>query len=174
MNPQAPEKPLRSRDVGAHSTDPSHQARINAARGRLQQIAYWLEGCIPVPGTRWTVGLEPIIGMVPVAGDALGFAASSLIIFEGIKLGAPPRLIARMIGVTMLDGLIGLVPVLGDLFDFAYKANKRNAALLTRHLDEMEGKPPHKSILRRAVSLALLGGVASLLGWGVYRLYLYF
>lgn len=151
--------------------DPAQQQRIDAARGRLQQIAYWLDGCIPVPGTRWTVGLDPIIGMVPIAGDALGFVVSSLIIFEGIKLGAPPRLIVRMIGVMVLDVLIGLVPVLGDLFDFAYKANKRNADLLTRHLDELEGKPSKRSWPRRLFGAALLGGLLLLMGWAVYSSY---
>jgi hypothetical protein len=148
-----------------------HHQRIRATRERLQQIAYWLENCIPIPGTRWKIGLEPIIGLVPVAGDAIGFALSTLIIFEGIKLGAPSSLITRMVGITVFDVLVGLVPVLGDLFDFAYKANRRNAQLLTKHLDEIEGLPPaRRSWPRRMLSLALLGAVAMLLGWGVYRL----
>lgn len=154
-----------------NNLDPTQQQRVAAARERLRKIAYWLEGCIPVPGTRWTVGLEPIIGMVPIAGDALGFAVSSLIIFEGIKLGAPPKLIGRMIGVTALDTVVGLVPLLGDVFDFAYKANKRNAALLLRHLDEVEGKPVRKSWQQRVVGVALLGGLIVLVGWAAYGAY---
>ena len=150
---------------------PAQDSRIRATRGRLQQIAYWLDGCIPIPGTRWKIGLEPIIGLVPVAGDVIGFLLSTLIILEGIKLGAPATLIARMIGITLLDAVGGLVPVFGDLFDFAYKANRRNSQLLTKHLDELEGRPVPKSRLRQLFGLMLLGGVAVLLCWGAYRLY---
>lgn len=151
-----------------------HHQRIRAARERLQQIAYWLEGCIPIPGTRWKIGLEPIIGLVPVAGDVIGFALSTLIIFEGIKLGAPSSLITRMVGITVFDVLIGLVPVLGDLFDFAYKANRRNAQLLTKHLDELEGKPPaQRSVARRFVGMILLLGSAALVCWSLYQLFVW-
>ena len=149
---------------------PEHHHRVRATRARLQRIAYWLEGCIPIPGTRWKIGLEPIIGLVPIAGDVVGFLLSTIIVLEGIKLGAPASLITRMVGITIFDVLIGLVPVLGDLFDFAYKANRRNAQLLTQHLDELEGKPAPKSRLRQLLSLAILGGVAVLLLWGVYWL----
>lgn len=149
---------------------PEHHHRIHAARVRLQQIAYWLEGCIPIPGTRWKIGLEPIIGLVPVAGDVIGFLLSTIIILEGIKLGAPAGLITRMVGITLLDMLIGFVPVLGDLLDFAYKANRRNAQLLTKHLDEIEGLPQPKSRLRRLLSLGLLAITTAAMGWLLYRL----
>jgi hypothetical protein len=77
-----------------------------------------------------------------------------------------------MVGITILDVLIGLVPLLGDLFDFAYKANKRNADLLTRHLDELEGKPMPRSWPSRMMGMCLLLIVAGLFGWVCYRLML--
>lgn len=150
---------------------PQHLQSAQRVRARLQKIAYWLDGCIPVPGTRWRIGLEPIIGLVPVAGDIVGFLLSGFIIVEGIRVGAPPRLIARMLGITLLDALSGLVPVLGDVFDFAYKANRRNAELLMRHLDALEGRTQRVPRWRQLIHLALVLGVLGLLAWGCVRLF---
>ena len=46
-----------------------------------------------------------------------------------------PRVaVARMMTNIAIDTLIGSIPLLGDAFDFAFKANRRNVALLRRHL----------------------------------------
>lgn len=156
-------------ETSASERLPSSQ-HIQRVRARLQTIAYWLDGCISVPGTRWKVGLEPIIGLVPVAGDIVGFLLSSFIILEGVRLGAPPQLTARMVGITVLDVLSGLVPVVGDLFDFAFKANRRNADLLTQHLDALENRPRRQRWLSRVVALVLLAGVLGLLAWALFQL----
>ena len=112
---------------------------IQAARERLERLAWLLDGCIEVPGTRWRIGVESILGMVPVVGDALGLLAGGAIMYEAMRLGAPGKLQARMAGNLLIDTLAGSVPVAGDLFDFAFKANRRNAELLRRHLDQIEG-----------------------------------
>ena len=54
--------------------------------------------------------------------------------------GAPYVTIARMLVNLALDVIIGTVPLLGDVFDIAWKANRRNYALLTRHLEQ----PPRR------------------------------
>ena len=47
-----------------------------------------------------------------------------------------PAAYTRQILVNLaLDVIIGTVPFLGDAFDIAWKANRRNYALLTRHLE---------------------------------------
>jgi hypothetical protein len=35
-----------------------------------------------------------------------------------------------------IEVVLGTVPLLGDLFDIAWKANRRNYALITRHLQQ--------------------------------------
>ncbi len=85
-----------------------------------------------VPGTRFRFGLDPVIGLVPGLGDAVGAAFSALILLAGVRLGAPPVVLLRMVGNIALDALVGAVPVLGDAFDFGFKANRRNLALLER------------------------------------------
>lgn len=154
------------------SAHPQQLELARRVRARLNKIAYWLDGCISVPGTRWKIGLEPIIGLVPVVGDLVGLLLSGFIIIEGVRVGAPPRLTARMVGIAALDLLSGLVPVLGDVFDFAFKANRRNAELLIRHLDSLEGKLPRSSRWRQWLYLAFGMTLLVALSWGFYRLVL--
>ncbi|MGB0955222.1 MAG: DUF4112 domain-containing protein, partial [Panacagrimonas sp.] len=47
--------------------------RRTLTRERLQRMAWLLDSSFGVPGTRFRFGLEPIIGLVPVLGDAVGF-----------------------------------------------------------------------------------------------------
>lgn len=148
---------------------------IQAARERLDRLAWLLDGCIEVPGTRWRVGVESILGMVPVVGDVLGLLAGGAIMYEAVRLGAPGKLQARMAGNLLIDTLAGSVPVAGDLFDFAFKANRRNAALLRRHLDRIEGVVDpghgrHRHVARLGWLLALLAiALAVALALGALR-----
>jgi hypothetical protein len=150
------------------STHPQQLESARRVRARLHRIAYWLDGCITVPGTRWKIGLEPIIGLVPVVGDLVGLVLSGFIIIEGVRVGAPPRLTARMVGIAVIDLLSGLVPVLGDVFDFAFKANRRNAELLIRHLDTLEGRRPQPSRWRQFAYVVLGLSLVCGLAWSLY------
>ncbi|HEX7052553.1 MAG TPA: DUF4112 domain-containing protein [Burkholderiales bacterium] len=64
-----------------------------AARERLNFLAWLLDSSIPLPGTRFTIGLDALIGLVPLLGDVLGVALSSLIVAEANRLGAPRSLL---------------------------------------------------------------------------------
>ncbi len=102
----------------------------------LEQLSHLLDDCFVVPGTGIRFGIDGLIGLVPIAGDVLAGLLSSLIVIAAWFRGAPPVLLARMLGNLALDVGIGMVPVLGDAFDIAWKANRRNYALLSRHLAE--------------------------------------
>jgi hypothetical protein len=72
-------------------------------------------------------------------GDTVTSAISCWIVYEARQLGAPRRLVMRMLGNVALDGLVGVVPVAGDVFDVLWRANRRNVRLLRDHL-EGEGR----------------------------------
>jgi hypothetical protein len=93
-----------------------------------------LDAGIRVPGTNLRFGLDPILGLIPGAGDAAGAVLAGWILVEAIRLGASRATVVRIAGNVALDAVVGAVPVLGDIFDFAWKANLRNVALLERHL----------------------------------------
>ena len=103
---------------------------------RIELLAKALDSAIRIPGTSVVMGLDAILGLVPVVGDAISAAIASYIIWEARRLGAPRWLIARMAMNTTMDTLVGSVPVFGDIFDVAYKSNLKNVALLKRHAEK--------------------------------------
>ena len=117
---------------------PSRAERI----ARIDALATLLDTAFVVPGTEIRFGLDALIGLVPGIGDAITTAISLYIVNEARALGAPPWLVARMVANVALDGLVGAVPLVGDAFDVAFRANRRNMALLRGHLDIAEGRAP--------------------------------
>lgn len=119
-------------------TDTSPEASLL----RLEQLAHLMDSAFVVPGINRRVGLDAVIGLVPIVGDIAGMAIASYIVYEARRLGAPRWLVWRMMANVALDGAIGTVPLAGDLLDAAFKANRRNVALLRRHLERKGGLRP--------------------------------
>ena len=99
----------------------------------LRKWAVLLDSAFQVPGTRWRFGLDPIIGLLPGAGDLVTGFFSVMILLHSVRLRIPKVVIARMMVNTGMDLLAGAIPLLGDLFDAGFKANLRNLRLLERH-----------------------------------------
>ena len=109
----------------------NQETRLN----RLRALSKLLDNAIAIPGTPYRVGLDPLLGLIPAAGDYLSAAFSAYIVVEAARFGLPNATISRMVFNIVLDALVGIVPMVGDLFDFAWKANTANLALLEEHLD---------------------------------------
>ena len=107
-----------------------------AIRRRIEAFERLLEHSIPVPGTNQTVGLDAVVGLIPVAGDLIGAALGAYLIFEASLLGVPRWKLWRMAGNVAFDTAIGMVPLVGDAFDFLFHSNTRNLKILQRHLDK--------------------------------------
>ena len=105
----------------------------------LDLLAHLLDDWFRIPGTSIRFGLDGIIGLVPGFGDILAGLASCIIIIAAWFRGVPYVTLLRMVVNLGLDVLIGAIPLLGDAFDIAWKANRRNYALMTRHL-----RQPHR------------------------------
>jgi hypothetical protein len=103
---------------------------------RLEAVGRLMDGAFVLPGTNIRLGLDAIIGLVPVAGDVISGVVSSYLIWEARQLGVPRWLIARMMANTFLDTTIGAIPVVGDAFDLLFRANMKNMALLRRHMEK--------------------------------------
>lgn len=131
----------------------------DATRARLERIAWLLDSSIRVPGTRFRIGLDPLIGLFPVLGDLIGVLLSSYIVLGAARLGAPRRVLVRMLLNLGIEGVLGAVPLAGDVFDAAWKANQRNVRLL----DDWIGSPaPSGRPHRLLIVLGVLGLVAIL------------
>lgn len=131
-------------------------ARRKACLCRLDRWAYILDEAIPIPWTRFRIGLDSVVGIVPGIGDLAGLALSSSLLVEALWAHAPKRVLLRMCAHTGLDFLIGLIPILGDIFDVTYQANTRNARIFRRWL-EIETQPQPEARSRWPTVLAVLG-----------------
>lgn len=101
---------------------------------RMRFVAALLDDSINIPATDYRIGLDPIVGVLPVAGDAITGAVSLYIVAEAAKLGVSLTTIVRMLGNIAVDVVGGSVPILGDIFDAAWKANTRNLELAVADL----------------------------------------
>ncbi|SFP46891.1 protein of unknown function [Tranquillimonas alkanivorans] len=107
----------------------------NAELERLERLADRMDAAFRIPVVGVRVGWDSILGLIPGIGDAAALAPASYIVYRAHRLGAPPPLLARM-GVNVgVDALIGTIPLVGDLLDIGLKANRRNVALLRRHVE---------------------------------------
>ena len=97
---------------------------------RLKLLSKRLDETFTIPGTKHKIGIESLIGAIPVIGDLIGGILSTYIMYSGIKMGASPRIIAQMAANIAVDFAIGSIPIVGDLFDFVWKANKKNVELI--------------------------------------------
>ncbi|WP_440008035.1 DUF4112 domain-containing protein [Halomicrococcus sp. SG-WS-1] len=103
---------------------------------RVRALSTVMDDAIRVPGTDYRFGLDPVLGLLPVGGDALSAVISLYIVLEGYLMGVPQDKLARMVGNVVLDAVVGSIPVLGTLFDAFWKANVRNANLLEEHVEQ--------------------------------------
>lgn len=97
---------------------------IDAALARVELVARLMDALIVIPGTGIRLGLDAILGLVPVAGDLLAQVISTYIIWEARRLGVGKLTLMRMFGNTLIDTVIGSVPIAGDAFDVAFRAGR--------------------------------------------------
>jgi hypothetical protein len=107
-----------------------------SVRRRLEAVEAVLERAFVVPGINRPVGLDAILGLVPVLGDVITAAMGAWLVWEGRNLGMSKFHIARMAGNVGVDTALGAIPFVGDLFDFVYRSNSRNLRIIKRWLDK--------------------------------------
>ena len=119
------------------------EAQQRATLERLEKFSRFTDSSIGIPFTKFQIGAEAIIGLVPLVGDAAGLVLSSYVLIEAQRAGASKGVKLRMLRNMGIDFLGGLLPVVGDAFDAIYKANTRNTRLLKNYLEEqLEVEPP--------------------------------
>lgn len=104
-------------------------------RRRMEAMERLLERSLTIPGTKMGVGLDAVLGVIPVLGDAIAAALGAYLLWEAKNLGLPKWKLWRMAGNIAFDAAVGAVPVAGDIFDFAFRSNSRNLRIVKRHLD---------------------------------------
>src|SRR5271155_4771306 len=135
---------------------PPQKSRFQKANGlfadeNLDLLAHLLDDWFRIPGTSIRFGWDGIIGLVPWLGDVLAGLASCILIIAAWFRGVPYITLTRMVVNLAIDVVVGSIPLLGDMFDIAWKANRRNYALMTRHLEQ-----PHRHTWKDWVFLLVM------------------
>ncbi len=107
-----------------------------SVRRRIEAMELMLERAATIPGTNMRVGLDSILGLIPVVGDVITAAMGAWLIWEARNLGMSKFHLVRMAGNVGFDTLVGAIPLAGDLFDFVFKSNSRNLRIVRRWLDK--------------------------------------
>lgn len=109
---------------------------VVSIRKRIETMEHLLERSFTVPGTNYPIGLDSIVGLIPVIGDAVTAAMGAYVVWEARNLGMPKWKLWRMAGNIAFDTAIGAVPLAGDAFDLVFKSNTRNLRIIRKHLDK--------------------------------------
>ncbi|MFW6018559.1 MAG: DUF4112 domain-containing protein [Halapricum sp.] len=118
-----------------HSSTSVSEAATHPAVHRVHEVSRLLDEAVTVPGTDYKIGIDPILGILPVVGDSVATVFSLYILFEAARLGVDTRTLARMAAYVAVDAVVGSVPVVGTVFDAVWKANVWNADLLEAHVE---------------------------------------
>ncbi|MEQ8773444.1 MAG: DUF4112 domain-containing protein [Erythrobacter sp.] len=111
-------------------TDPT------SIRQRVEAVEFLLERSLRIPGVKVPIGLDGLIGLVPVVGDIITTALGAYIVWEARNLRLSKWQLTRMGANVAFDTVIGLVPLVGDAADFFFRSNTRNLKILRKHLDK--------------------------------------
>ena len=135
----------------------SRSERFHAAERRIERVTHALDELVGIPGTSVKVGLDPVVGLIPVVGDIIGAVVGAWVIGEAARFGIPRIVLARMSVNLVVDLAIGAIPFLGDLYDFAFRSNSRNLALFRRHALEPETSTRGEGAFFLGLALLVIG-----------------
>ena len=96
-------------------------------------IALLMDDLIRLPGTKFRIGIDPLIGLIPGIGDTGSALVSAIALIQAARRGLPKIILARMATNILLNELIGIIPVIGDAFSFWFKSNARNHQLIKEY-----------------------------------------
>lgn len=107
-----------------------------SVRRRVEAMEQLLEGMFVIPGINYRVGLDAVIGLVPVVGDLVTTAMGAWLVWEARNLGMSRTALVGMSARVGFDTLIGAIPLVGDAADLVYRSNTRNLKRIKKHLDK--------------------------------------
>jgi len=156
------------------------KAAAEAVAPWAEKLVRSLDDFIKIPGTKFGIGLDPLIGFViPGAGDAITGTGSIALLFLALKERVPTIVLLRMCMNILVDTVGGLMPFIGDAFDLVWRSNRRNLDLIEQYKDDPKRKPTAAdyALVGLGIGLAVLSiilpiaiiyglGLTALLGLG--------
>jgi hypothetical protein len=163
--PSATDLPRR---VSGPVVGEARSERFRAFERRYAAVSRVLDELVPVPGTNQRVGIDPVIGLIPVVGDVVSAGLGFWLIAEATRFRIPTVVLARMVLNTLVDLAIGAIPFLGDLFDVVSKSNKRNLELFRRYATDPGASTTSHRLFLGGLLLLIVGVVwlmITAIGW---------
>lgn len=102
-------------------------------------IAWLLDECIRIPGTRIRIGLDPILGLIPGGGETVSSIIGAFLLADASRRGIPFRTLFKMGGNMLVNAAIGIIPGIGDIFSAWFKSNSRNFELMRHYIESPDG-----------------------------------
>lgn len=127
----------------------------------IKYITNLMDSKFKIPGTSFRFGLDPILNLIPFAGNGITVVISFLLVILMYRYGVSGKVVVKMVGNIAIDGLVGAIPVIGNLFDFYFKSNTRNINLLQAHYGEGKHQGTGLSII--IISLIILFSILGLI-----------
>ena len=107
-----------------------------AVRNRVEAMEKILERAFVIPGINRPIGLDSLVGLIPVIGDIATALMGAYIVWEARNLGMSKMQLTRMAANVGIDTALGAIPFAGDAFDFFWRSNSRNLKIVVKHLDK--------------------------------------
>jgi len=107
-----------------------------AVRNRVEAMEKILERAFVVPGINRPIGIDSIVGLIPVIGDIVTALMGAYIVWEARNLGMSKLQLTRMAANVGIDTALGAIPFAGDVFDFFWRSNSKNLRIIRKHLDK--------------------------------------
>ena len=110
---------------------------------RARRLAMFMDSAITIPVINWKIGLDPLLDIVPWAGDLVGLLLSSYMLWVAYELRLPRHVYVRMTVNMLFDYLLGLVPMVGGVADAFWHANLYNVDILEKawHAQQLQAPP---------------------------------
>ena len=102
------------------------QQRLRA----LERLAFLMDDFIRIPGTKWRLGWDSVLGILPGAGDFASVLSHVYLIWQAHQMGCRKFILARMLLNAIVDLIGGTPPILGDIFDVFWRSNRKNVDLI--------------------------------------------
>eukprot|EP00743_Colponemidia_sp_Colp-15_P006829 GILK01007366.1.p1 GENE.GILK01007366.1~~GILK01007366.1.p1 ORF type:complete len:247 (-),score=31.46 GILK01007366.1:133-873(-) len=115
-------------------TREKHLRAVKQAR----YIARMMDSLITIPFLNITIGIDGLLGLIPIVGDLICALAAIPLFMSAKALALDPRVMDRMARNLVVDFVVGSIPIVGDMFDICFKAHTKNKNLLERAILEKE------------------------------------
>ena len=97
---------------------------------QAQKLANLTDSKIRIPFVGIRLGLDFLVGLIPVVGDIIMVGVSLSIVGMAKSMQLPTALRITMLKNIAIDFILGLIPFIGDLADLFYKANLKNVGIM--------------------------------------------